>query len=64
MLIILILLDLMRLIIVARAAAEGQFEPAHRGDDQTPSRGKLDRAGLGVRLRLDDRFVAHVPLHQ
>src|SRR5271156_6935412 len=47
-----------------RAAAERQFEAAHRGEDQTPSGGKLDRAGFGMRLRFDDRLAAHVPLHQ
>src|ERR1700692_2228354 len=53
-----------RFVVIARGTAKRQFQTAHRRDYQTPSRRKLNRAGFGMRLRFDDRFAPHVPLHQ
>ena len=40
------------------------LRPRIESDDQVPSGGELERAGFGMRLRLDDFLVAHVPLYQ
>ena len=52
------------LVILLIVLAPGQLEFLKRSHDQSPSGGKLQRAGFDVRLRIDDHLLSAMPLDQ